>query len=66
MQLTDAVAMLLQREAVFGYECGGGRYDVGQKLDFLRANVEIALERPDLGPEFAAYLRDLVARRGLV
>jgi len=65
LQLTDAIAMLLQREAVFGYECRGGRYDVGQKLDFLRANVELALDRPDLGPGFADILRDIVQRRGL-
>jgi UTP--glucose-1-phosphate uridylyltransferase len=37
-----------------------GRYDIGQKLDFLRANIEIALARPDLGPELADYLRALV------
>ena len=44
---------------MFGCICRGGRYDVGQKLDFLRANVELALERPDLGPPFAAWLREL-------
>jgi len=65
LQLTDAVAMLLQREAVFGYECREGRYDVGQKLDFLRANVELALARPDLGPAFGEFLRELVQRHGL-
>ena len=41
---------------VFGYECTQGRYDVGQKLDFLRANIELALDRADLGPEFGAWL----------
>ena len=40
-----------------------GRYDIGQKVDFLRANIEIALDRPDIGPELADYLRELVARR---
>ncbi len=40
-----------------------GRYDIGQKLDFLRANIELALERPDLGPELAEYLRVLVRER---
>ena len=38
---------------VFGCVCSDGRYDVGQKLDFLRANVELALDRPDLGPALA-------------
>jgi UTP--glucose-1-phosphate uridylyltransferase len=63
LQLTDAIAMLLQEQSVFGYVCRRGRFDVGQKLDFLRANVELALERPDIGPEFEAFLRDLLARR---
>jgi UTP--glucose-1-phosphate uridylyltransferase len=40
-----------------------GRYDIGQKLDFLRANIEIALDRPDLGPELADYLRQLAKER---
>jgi UTP--glucose-1-phosphate uridylyltransferase len=66
LQLTDAIALLLETQAVFGKVCEGGRYDVGQKLDFLRANVELALARPDLGPELADYLRALVRRRGLV
>jgi UTP--glucose-1-phosphate uridylyltransferase len=66
LQLTDAIALLLENQKVFAYLCQGGRYDVGQKLDFLRANVEIALDRPDLGPEFAEILRDIVQRRGLV
>ena len=65
LQLTDAVAMLLQREAVFGYECREGRYDVGQKLDFLRANVELALDRPDMGPAVAEMLRDVMRKYAL-
>ena len=45
LQLTDAIAMLLEQQSVFGCNCRGGRYDVGQKIDFLRANVELALDR---------------------
>jgi UTP--glucose-1-phosphate uridylyltransferase len=63
LQLTDAIAMLLERESVFGCECRRGRYDVGQKIDFLRANVELALDRADLGPEFGEWLRAYVADR---
>jgi UTP--glucose-1-phosphate uridylyltransferase len=65
LQLTDAIALLLEEQPVFGYECTHGRFDVGQKLDFLRANIELALDREDLGPELGAWLRDLVVRRGL-
>jgi len=63
LQLTDAIQMLIEHESVFGVRCKRGRYDVGQKVDFLRANVEIALDRPDLGPEFGEWLRGYVAER---
>jgi len=65
LQLTDAIGLLLEEQSVFGWICRGGRYDVGQKLDFLRANVELALARPDLGPPFAAWLRELLEKRDL-
>ena len=65
LQLTDAIALLLEREPVYGAICTFGRHDVGKKLDFLRATVELALDREDLGPAFAEYLRDVVQRRGL-
>jgi UTP--glucose-1-phosphate uridylyltransferase len=58
LQLTDAIALLLDDEPVFG--CTSvARFDVGQKLDFLRANITLALERPDLGPRLRAWLDDL-------
>jgi UTP--glucose-1-phosphate uridylyltransferase len=63
LQLTDAIAMLLEDQSVFGCNCPRGRYDVGQKIDFLRANVELALDRADLGPAFGEWLRTYVAAR---
>jgi UTP--glucose-1-phosphate uridylyltransferase len=60
LQLTDAIELLLGTEAVFGRVFTHGRYDIGRKLDFLRANIELALRRPDLGPDLADYLRALV------
>jgi UTP--glucose-1-phosphate uridylyltransferase len=66
IQLTDAIATLLGRESVFGYVFTEGRFDIGKKLDYLRATVELALEREDLGPEFRAFLADLVRREGIV
>jgi UTP--glucose-1-phosphate uridylyltransferase len=65
IQITDAIGLLLESQPVFGVSFSEGRYDIGQKLDFLRANVELALDRPDLGPEFGPILADIVARRGL-
>ena len=65
IQLTDAMALLLHDQPLHGVVFETGRYDVGQKLDYLRATVELALERDDLGPPFRAYLVDLVRREGL-
>jgi UTP--glucose-1-phosphate uridylyltransferase len=65
LQLTDAIALLLGEQKVFGLPCEGGRYDVGHKLDFLRANIELALDREDLGPPLAASMREIMRRRGI-
>jgi len=66
LQLTDAISLLLQTQTVFGYAFETGRYDIGKKIDFLRATVELALDRPDLGDEFKTFLADLVQRRKIV
>ena len=66
LQLTDAIGLLLAQQTVLALRCAGGRYDIGHKIDFLRANIELALDRPDLGPELAEWLRELVQRRGIV
>ena len=65
LQLTDAIALLMKSQPVYGAICTHGRHDVGKKIDFLKATVELALDRDDLGPEFAAFLREVVQRRGL-
>jgi UTP--glucose-1-phosphate uridylyltransferase len=60
LQLTDGLRGLLGAgEKVYGYTFEGKRHDAGDKLGFLKATVEFALKRPDLGPEFAEYLRSL-------
>ncbi len=66
LQLTDAISLLLETQTVFGYTFETGRYDIGKKIDFLRATVELALDRADLGDEFKAFLADLVQRRKIV
>jgi UTP--glucose-1-phosphate uridylyltransferase len=65
LQLTDAIGILMKEQTVYGYVFEHGRYDVGDKLDYLRATVELALDREDLGPEFRAFLVDLARRRDL-
>ena len=59
IQLTDALRRLLAKEPVYGYVFEGKRYDAGDKLGFLHATVEIALQRPDMGKEFRRYLQSL-------
>lgn len=58
LQLTDALRNMLARMPVFGYVFEGTRYDAGDKFGYLQATVDYALHHPDLGPRFAAYLRD--------
>jgi len=65
LQLTDAIELLAQEQPVYGCVFQDGRYDIGRKIDFLRANIELSLERPDVGPELAELLADLVRRRHL-
>jgi UTP--glucose-1-phosphate uridylyltransferase len=66
IQLTDAIAILLAEQPVYGFVFDEGRFDIGKKLDYLRATVELALDREDLGPEFAEFLAEAVRRRGIV
>jgi UTP--glucose-1-phosphate uridylyltransferase len=66
IQLTDAIALLLVEQTVYGYVFSSGRYDIGKKLDYLRATVELAADRDDLGPEFCEFLARFVKQRGLV
>ena len=59
LQLTDAIRKLMETEPVYAYRFEGTRYDAGDKLGFLKATVELALEREDLGKPFREYLRTL-------
>ena len=59
LQLTDGLRMLLKQEKMYAYVYEGSRYDTGDKLGFLKATVEFALKRPDLGGPFREYLKNL-------
>lgn len=62
IQLTDAIKALSAEETVYAYIHAGPMFDVGKKLDYLRATVELALRRTDLGKPFKDFLIDLSAR----
>lgn len=59
IQLTDALKHLLRNRPIYGYKFEGKRYDAGDKLGFLKATVEFALRRNDLGGPFREYLKSL-------
>jgi UTP--glucose-1-phosphate uridylyltransferase len=59
IQLTDGLKLMLRNRPIYGLKFDGKRYDAGDKLGFLKATVEFALDRPDLGAPFREYLKDL-------
>jgi len=61
IQLTNGLKRLLERQSIHAYRFEGKRYDAGDKLGFLKATVEFALKREDLGREFAQYLSSISA-----
>jgi UTP--glucose-1-phosphate uridylyltransferase len=66
IQLTDAIRLMLNDDTVYGWTFKEGRFDVGNKQDYLRATVLLALEREDLGPAFREFLVEVVHSQGLV
>jgi len=66
VQLTDAINALAQEQAVYAYIFEGGRFDIGNKLDYVKATIEIAIDREDLGKDLKRWLADLVERKKLM
>jgi UTP--glucose-1-phosphate uridylyltransferase len=66
LQLTDAMRMAVEDGRQFlGLPFESGRYDTGNKLDWLRATVEVALQHPELGKSFREALTEIVRREGI-
>jgi len=59
IQLTDAIAHMLEDEKVLAYRFQGTRYDCGSKIGYLQATVQFALKHPELRDEFRAYLKEI-------
>ncbi len=59
IQLTDAIAKLLHEQRVLAYEFNGKRFDCGNKLGYLQAQVEFGLDHPEIGADFETYLNQL-------
>ncbi len=62
IQLTDAMARMLEDHPMFALKFGGTRYDIGNKLDFLKTNVIFGLEREDLREEFGEFILETADR----
>jgi UTP--glucose-1-phosphate uridylyltransferase len=60
IQLTDAMALLMQREALYAYVAQGKRFDVGNKMDYLKTIVHYAVKRKEFAEEFKAFLAGVV------
>ncbi len=60
--LTDALQQLMESEAMYAYDFEGDRFDVGDRIGFLKATVEFALKREDLSSEFTTFLKDRVEK----
>ena len=59
IQLTDGLKLLSKKQPIYAYEFEGNRYDAGDKLGFLKANVCFALKNPNLKKEFGRFLKEL-------
>jgi UTP--glucose-1-phosphate uridylyltransferase len=66
IQLTDAINVLAQEQAVYAYVFEGGRFDVGNKIDAVKATIELAIDREDMGREIRRWLADIVERKKLL
>jgi UTP--glucose-1-phosphate uridylyltransferase len=59
LQLTDAMAALMTKEALYGVRYAGRRHDIGNKLDFVKANLWWGLQRPDMADELRRFMAGL-------
>ena len=66
IQLTDAIGTLAKSENVYAYEYNGTRYDVGEKLGFIKTTLDFAIQRDELKDELIQYLKQLLDRHGSV
>jgi UTP--glucose-1-phosphate uridylyltransferase len=60
IQLTDAMAELARRDGMVAVDFTGTRYDMGNKLGIMQAQIEVALKHPEIAEDFKAYLKSLI------
>ena len=64
IQLTDAMRLLMQRESIYASIIEGKRYDIGNKMDYLKTTVEYGLNRKEFSEEFFEFLKEIVTKKG--
>jgi len=64
IQLTDAMRQMVQERPMYGWQIDGRRYDIGNKLDYIKTNIEFALKRDDLRAKLSEYIKETA--KGLV
>lgn len=62
LQLTDAMRTVAQRDGMIGVDFSGTRYDMGNKLGILKANVEVGINHPEIGDEFREYIKEIASK----
>jgi UTP--glucose-1-phosphate uridylyltransferase len=62
VQLTDAISKLLLTQSVYAYQFEGVRYDVGEKIGFIKTTIELALQRPELRNELLGFIEGIVLK----
>ena len=65
LQLTDAINELNKHQAVFAYNFKGNRYDIGDKIGFIKATIDFALSREDIGKLYLDYLQEVNIKENL-
>jgi UTP--glucose-1-phosphate uridylyltransferase len=60
IQLTDAMKILNQREGLYAHSYQGRRYDIGNKLDWLKSNIELGLKDPEFGNDISEFIRRIL------
>ncbi|MDH7508619.1 MAG: UTP--glucose-1-phosphate uridylyltransferase GalU [Methanomassiliicoccales archaeon] len=66
IQLTDALRLLLREEKIYAYEFEGKRYDIGDKLGWMKTNLELILDHPEFSEETTKFLLDLLRRKKII
>lgn len=59
IQLTDAMRLMLEEQAMYGYKFNGKRHDIGNKLDFIKSTIEFALKRPEFKDDILEYIKKI-------